>query len=44
MQRFEKWTEIYAQLLKDDRQQALEPKDLETFAMAAYLTGRDTGE
>ena len=42
MQRFEKWTETYAQLLKNDRERALEPKDLETLALAAYLTGRDT--
>jgi len=42
MQRFEKWTETYIQLLKADQENALEPKDLETFALAAYLTGRDS--
>jgi len=41
MQRFEKWAEIYAQLLKDDQERLLEPKDMETLALAAYLTGRD---
>jgi ATP/maltotriose-dependent transcriptional regulator MalT len=41
MQRFEKWTETYIQLLKADQEHALEPKDLETLALAAYLTGRD---
>ena len=41
MQRFEKWSEIYLQLLKADKERALEPKDLETLALAAYLTGRD---
>ena len=42
MQRFGKWTETYGQLLNADREHALEPKDLETLALAAYLTGRDT--
>jgi len=41
MQRFEKWTETYVQLLKADQEHALEPKDLETLALAAYLTGKD---
>ena len=41
MQRFEKWSEIYLQLLEADKETALEPKDLETLALAAYLTGRD---
>jgi hypothetical protein len=41
MQRFEKWTDTYVQLLKADQEEALEPKDLETHALAAYLTGRD---
>jgi hypothetical protein len=41
MQRFEKWAETYVQLLKADKENALEPKNLETFALAAYLTGRD---
>jgi len=41
MQRFEKWSETYAQLRKDDQEHALDPKDLETLALAAYLTGRD---
>lgn len=41
IQRFEKWTETYIQLLKADQEHALEPSDLETLALAAYLTGRD---
>lgn len=41
MQRLERWTDTYTQLLNADQQQALTPKDLETFALAAYLTGRD---
>jgi hypothetical protein len=41
MPRFEKWTEIYVQLLKADQEKALEPKELEQFALAAYLIGRD---
>ena len=40
-QRLEKWTETYTQLSKADQEHALEPKDLETLALAAYLTGRD---
>jgi DNA-binding CsgD family transcriptional regulator len=42
MQRIEKWTETYVRLLKAGREHALEPKELETHALAAYLTGRDT--
>ncbi len=41
MPRFEKWTEIYVQLLKADREKALEPKELEKLALSAYLIGRD---
>ncbi len=41
MHRFEKWTETYVQLQKADQEHALEPKELETHALAAYLTGRD---
>lgn len=41
MQRFEKWTEIYVQLLKADQEHTLEPKELEKLALAAYLTGKD---
>ena len=41
MQRFEKWSEIYVQLSEADKETALEPKDLGTLALAAYLTGRD---
>src|SRR3546814_10862713 len=41
MQRHENWSETYAQLLKAGQEQALEPKVLETLALAAYLTGRD---
>lgn len=41
MQRIEKWTETYVRLLKAGRERALEPKELETHALAAYLTGRD---
>lgn len=41
MQRFENWKEIYKQLSKAHVANMLEPKDLETLALAAYLTGRD---
>jgi DNA-binding CsgD family transcriptional regulator len=41
MQRFEKWTATYVRLLKADQEHGLEPKELETLALAAYLTGRD---
>src|SRR3546814_4297373 len=41
MQIHENWSETYAQLLKAGQEQAPEPKDLETLALAAYLTGRD---
>jgi DNA-binding CsgD family transcriptional regulator len=41
VQRFENWTEIYVQLLKADQGNALEPKELERLALAAYMTGRD---
>lgn len=41
MQRAEKWKETYAELLKADQEQALAPKELETLALSAYLTGRD---
>ena len=41
MQRIVKWTETYAELLKADQVHALEPKELERHALAAYLTGRD---
>ena len=41
MQSSEKWSEIYLQLLEADKETALEPKELETLALAAYLTGRD---
>jgi DNA-binding CsgD family transcriptional regulator len=40
-QKIEKWTEIYVQLFKTDQEHALEPIELERFALAAYLTGRD---
>ena len=39
--RSDKWTETYKQLRKADQELALEPQDLETFALAAYLTGKD---
>lgn len=35
------WTETYETLWKADQVQALEPKELEQHALAAYLTGRD---
>ena len=35
------WTETYQQLLKTGQERALEPKELETQALASYLTGRD---
>lgn len=41
MHRFEKWTERYIRLLKSDRTHTLEPKELEDYALAAYLTGRE---
>ena len=41
MQRFEKWTEIYLQLLKADQENELEPRDLETLGLAAFMTGRE---
>ncbi len=41
MQRFENWTDIYVQLLKVDKENALEPKEMERLALAAYLIGRD---
>lgn len=41
MQKFEKWTETYEQLVKADQQQPLPSKELERLALSAYLTGRD---
>lgn len=41
MQRLEKWTETYIELSKADREDSLEPEDLEILATAAYLTGKD---
>lgn len=41
MERSETWTETYGQLLKADRKRALGPKELEEYALAAYLTGKD---
>jgi ATP/maltotriose-dependent transcriptional regulator MalT len=41
MQIVEKWTETYEQLLKADQEHELEPEALQTYALAAYLTGRD---
>src|SRR5690554_4811986 len=40
MQRVKKWTEAYVRLLKADQEHTLEPKELEDYALAAYLTGR----
>jgi DNA-binding CsgD family transcriptional regulator len=37
----QKWREAYAQLSAADREQPLEPADLERFATAAYLVGED---
>lgn len=42
MQRVEKWTETYTSLFKADKERALEPVELETLALAAFLTGKDT--
>jgi hypothetical protein len=42
MQKSEKWTETYDQLLKADQKNTLNPNQLETHALAAYLTGRDS--
>lgn len=41
MQKIEKWTETYLKLLKAEQEHSLMPRDLETLALAAYLTGRD---
>ncbi len=41
MHRFVNWTETYVRLLKADQEHGLEPKELVTLALAAYLTGRD---
>lgn len=41
MQKFKNWTDTYTQFLKADQEHALNPKELETYALAAYLTGRD---
>ncbi|MCJ7465360.1 MAG: response regulator transcription factor [Maribacter sp.] len=41
MPRFEKWNETYARLIKAGKENALEPKELETYALAAYLTGKE---
>ncbi|MCG2461506.1 LuxR C-terminal-related transcriptional regulator [Flavobacteriaceae bacterium F89] len=41
MQKIENWTRTYTQLYKADREHTLEPKELETYALAAYLIGRD---
>ncbi|HMB61501.1 MAG TPA: LuxR C-terminal-related transcriptional regulator [Eudoraea sp.] len=41
MQQFKRWTETYVQLLTADKKRSLEPQELETYALSAYLTGRD---
>lgn len=41
MQRFENWKEIYEELTKANKKRALEPNELEKYALATYLTGRD---
>lgn len=41
MQRIENWTQIYTHLLEADQKSVLKPEELETYALAAYLTGRD---
>ena len=41
MQRSERWTETYERLLKEDRERTLDPGELETLALSAYLTGKD---
>jgi len=41
MHKLRKWTEIYTRLLEAGGEHALAPKDLETLALAAYMTGRD---
>ncbi|NND07957.1 MAG: hypothetical protein HKN87_16380 [Saprospiraceae bacterium] len=41
MQRFEKWTETYLRLSTADEEAPLEPKELVSYALAAYLTGSD---
>ncbi len=42
MQKPGKWTKTYYRLLEADRENTLEPEELKTLALAAYLTGRDT--
>jgi hypothetical protein len=37
-----KWTETYVKFLKAGQERVLEPKELKTLALAAYLTGKDT--
>ncbi len=42
MPRLENWTGTYKRLLNVDQNDGLEPEELETYALAAYLTGRDS--
>jgi len=42
MPRLENWTGTYKRLLNVEQNDALEPEELETYALAAYLTGKDT--
>lgn len=41
MQFNRKWTEIYEKLSQADEDQGIDSEELETLALAAYLTGRD---
>lgn len=42
MHRIQKWGETYLQLSRAGEDHTLEPQELETLAVAAYLTGSDT--
>ncbi|GBF17976.1 MULTISPECIES: helix-turn-helix transcriptional regulator [Arenibacter] len=41
MQRLEKWTETYERLIKTGKEHELAPQELETYALAAFLTGKE---
>lgn len=41
MQKLENWTATYTQLSRTDQENDLKPNELETYALAAYLTGKD---
>ncbi|MEP2772929.1 MAG: LuxR C-terminal-related transcriptional regulator [Fulvivirga sp.] len=41
MQKFQKWSDTYKRLSKANKDLALAPEELETYALSAYLTGHD---